>query len=433
MLYLQVQDIHKSFTGQPLLDGIDFTITKGQKVALVAENGSGKSTLLKIIMGQLDIGQGEVTFHKGLRVGFLSQDRKVPAEMLVEDALFSFESKIGELLARYETLLAEDPHHPDLEEVLAQIEESGARDYSTQVKTIASQLQLTSLYGRTVGQISGGEMRRLSLARALLDHPQLLILDEPTNHLDLDMIEWLEKYLQKTQMTLLLVTHDRYFLERVCTDIYELHHGKIDMYQGNYQKFLEQKARRAEVEALQVHKMKQKYRSELERVNKMPQGRGTKSVGREGKFYELEEEYQMRKSRLRGVQAKLEIGTEERRLGSKVLKLANISKSYGEKAILERFTYNFREGERVGIVGKNGVGKSTFVRLLTGEEDIDAGSIERGLTLAIGHYEQKRTDIPADKRVLDYVREFSNAIKIGNMTFTAAQLLERFLFTPSHQ
>ena len=353
--------------------------------------------------------------------------------MLVEDALFSFESKIGELLARYETLLAEDPHHPDLEEVLAQIEESGARDYSTQVKTIASQLQLTSLYGRTVGQISGGEMRRLSLARALLDHPQLLILDEPTNHLDLDMIEWLEKYLQKTQMTLLLVTHDRYFLERVCTDIYELHHGKIDMYQGNYQKFLEQKARRAEVEALQVHKMKQKYRSELERVNKMPQGRGTKSVGREGKFYELEEEYQMRKSRLRGVQAKLEIGTEERRLGSKVLKLANISKSYGEKAILERFTYNFREGERVGIVGKNGVGKSTFVRLLTGEEDIDAGSIERGLTLAIGHYEQKRTDIPADKRVLDYVREFSNAIKIGNMTFTAAQLLERFLFTPSHQ
>jgi len=280
-----------------------------------------------------------------------------------------------------------------------------------------------------MGSLSGGEAKRVALAKALLDEPQFLILDEPTNHLDLDMIERLENYLKKSDMTLLMVTHDRYFLERVCTDIFELDRGKMYMYSGNYEKFLIKKAEREEQESKAVHHLKMLYKTELFWIRKAPRARGKKSVG----FYELEANYKSKKSDLGEQATKIMLEMEDRRMGSKILKIHALCKSYGDKQILKRFTHDFRQGERVGIIGKNGVGKSTFVNILTGNEQADSGSMEFGPTVKVGYYEQHQAIPDNEMKLIDYVKAVAEHAVIGKLKFTASQLLERFLFPPKQQ
>jgi len=376
MQYLQVKKLHKSYTDRPLLDGVDFSIVKGQKVALVAKNWAGKSTLLRILMGKTQQDDWNFTFHKDIRVGFLTQLSDIPEDMTVLDALFAYDSEIGQLIRNYEAALMETEQNPDdsglrqirIQELLAKIEELDAREYEVKVKTIISQLQLTAYLNQTIWSLSGGEAKRVALAKVLMEDPHFLVLDEPTNHLDLEMIEWLEKYLKRSDLTLLIVTHDRYFLERVCTDIYELEKGKLHMYPGNYEKYLTKKAEREEQESTSLHHMKQLYKQELYRVRKAPRARGKKSVGRTKEFTALEEEYKGRKWTALKESVKLEISIENRRLGTKVLKVHGLQKAYGDKIIVKSFKHDFMQGERVGIIGKNGVGKSSFVNLLAGRE-----------------------------------------------------------------
>lgn len=306
MLYLNVKNVHKSFTENPLLAGVDFSISKGQKIALVAQNGMGKSTLLKIITGELDPSIGEALLTKGIRVGFLSQTSLIDAEMTVMEALFHHDHPLGQLIKRYEEAI-DDPTTDDdaMQAILHEIDEKNAWEYETQVKTIISQLQLGEHLHQTMGSLSGGEAKRVALAKTLLDEPDLLILDEPTNHLDLDMIEWLERFLAQSQLTLLMVTHDRYFLDSVCTDIIELHRGKVQVYHGNYEDYLMKKAERDALEQRELHHMKQLWKQELAWVRKAPRGRGTKSVAREKKFDVLDDTFLEQKSALKMAAAKL--------------------------------------------------------------------------------------------------------------------------------
>ncbi len=434
MQFLQVKDIHKAFTDKPLLDGVSFSILKGQKVALVAKNGAGKSTLLRILMDEIEPNQWTVNFNKDIKVRFLSQTFDVPDDMSVWDALYVHDNPLGQLLRKYELLLA-DPQADQiiLHQTLQDIEKSHAWEYEVKLKSIVSQLQLTGYVEQSMGSLSGGEAKRVALAKALLDEPHFLILDEPTNHLDLEMIERLENYLKKSSMTLLLVTHDRYFLERVCTDIYELDRGKLYMYPGNYEKFLYKKAEREEQEAKEVHHLKMLYKNELYRIRKAPRARWAKSVGRTKKFYALEDNYRSQKGVLQEQFDKLELEMDQRRLGSKVLKIHSLSKSYGDKQIIKKFTYDFRQGERVGIIGKNGVGKSTFVNMIAWLEQPDHGTLDFWPTVKVGYYQQKQAIADSDVRVIDYVKEVAEYITIGKIKLSASQLLERFLFSTKQQ
>lgn len=434
MQYLQVKNLHKSYTDQPLLDGVDFAIQKGQKAALVAKNGWGKSTLIKILEGKVEPNDGTVLFNKDIKVRFLSQSFDAPGTMTVWDALLTYDNPIGQLIRRYETLLAEpETDQIIIHQTLEAIEKTHAWEYEVQVKTIAGQLQLTPYFEKTMESLSGGEAKRVALAKALLDEPHFLILDEPTNHLDLDMIERLENYLKKSDMTLLMVTHDRYFLERVCTDIFELDRGKLYSYKGNYEQFLIKKAERAVQESQAVHHLKMLYQEELYRIRKAPRARGKKSVGRSKSFYALEAEYKSKKSTLAQQVKPMALEMEERRLGSKVLKIHWLSKKYGDKLILDRFKHDFKQGERVGIIGKNGVGKSTFVNLLTGNEQADSGSMEIGPTVKIWYYEQHYAIPDNEMRIIDFVKKVAEHAVIGKVKFSASQLLERFLFPLKQQ
>ena len=296
MEYLTVKNITKSFTTRHLLHEVSFSVRKGHKVALVAQNGMGKSTLLKIIMGQIEPSEGDITFAKNIRIGFLSQTFPVDPKMSVLDALFTHDHATGQLIRRYEKILL-DPHADDTElhDILAQIEETHAWEYETQVKTVISKLHLTDLLQQPMGSLSGGEAKRVALAKVLLDEPDFLILDEPTNHLDLDMIERLERYLAQSHLTLLMVTHDRYFLDSVCDTIIELERGVLHTYVGNYENFITKKAEREALEQRALHHLKQLWKKELAWVRKAPRGRGTKSVSREKKFDDIDETFQDKK------------------------------------------------------------------------------------------------------------------------------------------
>ncbi len=419
---------------KPLLAGVDFSISKGQKVALVAQNWAGKSTLLKVIMKQIEPSEWDVVFNKSIRTGFLSQTFAVNADMLVLDALFSHDNVFGQLIRRYEQILL-DPQADDeiMQDILAQIEAAHARDYETQVKTITSKLQLTPLLTQTMWSLSGWEAKRVALAKVLLEEPDFLILDEPTNHLDLDMIEWLERYLAQSQLTLLMVTHDRYFLDSICNEIIELERWKIYTYTGNYESYITKKAEREELEQKALHQAKQLWKKELAWVRKAPRWRWTKSVSREKAFYEIDKEYLDAKWTLHQAAKKLTLSVESRRLGSKIFKIHHMKKSFGDKVILKDFSHDFKEWERVGIIGKNWVWKSTFVHILTWDIPVDSGDMERGEKVVLWHYQQKDITFNMEKRVLELVREVAPFIQLWKNKITAAQLLERFLFPPALQ
>ncbi|MCX6824286.1 MAG: ABC-F family ATP-binding cassette domain-containing protein [candidate division SR1 bacterium] len=388
MLYLKVTNLAKSYTSKILVDHVDFTISRGQKIALVAKNGAGKSTLIKLLMKEIDVSDGAVERREGVRIGYLSQDINLNDEHTVREFLFDFDTM----------------QH---------------REQEVELNIAINKLRIKPYLDQNIGSLSGGEKKRVALTKTLMGNPEMLILDEPTNHLDLDMIEWLEWYLKNQRITLLMVTHDRYFLERVCTHIFELHRGKIVVFPGNYSYYLESKAIREENERIEVHKLKQLYRKELSWIKKSPSGRQTKSNSRASRFDDINDRYDVLKDTVFNEQAKLTLSMQARQLGGKILKLKHIKKSFGDKTLLSDFSHEFRHNERIGIIGKNGVGKSTFVRMILDEEPIDSGLVQAGETVVFGHYQQKEIHFPIDKRVSDIVHD--------------RNLLEQFLFPPNQQ
>lgn len=428
MNYLSVENISKSYGERILFEDISFGINKDQKVAFVAKNGSGKTSILNIIAG-LDIpDSGQVVCRKGISIAYLAQKDEIDPNLTIEETIFATDNKILSIVNQYESAL-KNPEDADAYQAAFELmEQYNAWDFETQYRQILSKLKLEDLTLK-VGALSGGQRKRLSLAIVLINKPDLLILDEPTNHLDLEMIEWLEAFFAKEKITLFMVTHDRYFLERVCNEILELDQGKIYKYKGNYSYYLQNKEERLALEATNLGKAKSLFKKELEWMRKQPKARTTKSKSRIDDFYQIKEKaHQRRKDH----QVQLEINME--RLGSKILELHKVSKSFGDKKILERFDYVFKRGERVGIIGKNGTGKSSFLNIITQKAPLDGGKVILGETVKYGYYTQAGIEIKEGQKVIEVVKEFGEFIPLSKgRKISASQLLERFLFDKKKQ
>ena len=428
MNYLSVQDLGKSYGVQTLFKGLNFGIDQGQKVALVARNGSGKTTILRALAGLEPADTGEIVYRKGIQVAFLKQESDFGDAKTVFEAIYESENPILLAIRAYEEALLNPDDTDIFQKAFDQMDRMEAWDYEVKVKTILFKLKLDDLK-QEVSILSGGQRKRLSLAKILIDQPDFLILDEPTNHLDLEMIEWLQEYLSKEQTTLFIVTHDRYFLDAICNEILELEEGNLYRYKGNYTYYLEKKEERQAILQTNIDKAKNLYSKELEWMRRQPKARGTKSKARIESFYDVEKSA---KKKIKNDKIQLEV--QMKRLGSKILELHKVSKAYGDLKILDQFTYTFKKRDRVGIVGKNGVGKTTVLNMLTGTESIDAGKIVVGDTVEIGYYTQKGMKMDEGKRVIEIVRDIAEYIPlVGGRKMTAAQLLERFLFSKDAQ
>ena len=411
-----------------LFENVSFGINKDQKIALIAKNGAGKSSLLKILIGQDTPDTGQVVSRKGLKIAFLSQEPALPEELTIEDYIFQEENPILKVIQQYEHALEHPEDEVAYQKAFEAMERHEAWDFETQYKQILFQLKLTNLH-LPIKHLSGGQRKRLALANVLISKPDLIFLDEPTNHLDLEMIEWLENFFAKEKMTLFMVTHDRYFLERVCNEILELDEGTLYSYKGNYTYFLEKKQQRLEQEQASQEKAKNLYVRELDWIRRQPKARTTKSKSRIDDFALIKEQAQKRR---REHVVELEIAMQ--RLGSKIIELHNVVKKFPEKTILDRFSYVFKRGERVGIIGKNGTGKSTFLNLLTGKITPDAGKIIIGETVQFGYYTQQGIEINPQEKVIDVIKKYGEYIPLlKGRTLSAAQLLERFLFDRKKQ
>jgi ATP-binding cassette subfamily F protein uup len=430
MNYLTLENVTKVYGDKTLFKDITLYISKGDKIALVAKNGTGKSTLMRILCGE-DTSEGEqsrVWLHKDVKIGFLHQEPEFDDRYTILEAVLDSDNPMIRAIKRYEEALIFTDRQEQLQAAMLEMEELGAWDFEAKIKEILTKFNVADL-NRKVNNLSGGQKKRLALAKLLIDAPEFIILDEPTNHLDLDMIEWLEKYLQQGNLTLFMVTHDRYFLENVCNNIIELDGGKLHRYKGNYSDFLEKKAIRTEVEASTLDKNKKLLSKELDWMRRQPQARGTKAKSRIDDFYELKEETSKKVDT-----GNVQISIKERHLGSKILELHHVCKSYGSLVILDKFEYKFRRKERVGIVGPNGVGKSTFLKMIMQEEMPDTGKITIGETIVFGYYSQAGMLMKEDKRVIDVITDIAEYIPLDKgMKLTAVALLERFLFSRSQQ
>lgn len=426
--YLSVENISKAYGERVLFENVSFGINKDQKIALIAKNGAGKSSLLKILIGQDSPDTGQVVSRKGLKIAFLSQEPALPEELTIEDYIFQEENPILKVIQQYEHALEHPEDEVAYQKAFEAMERHEAWDFETQYKQILFQLKLTNLH-LPIKHLSGGQRKRLALANVLISKPDLIFLDEPTNHLDLEMIEWLENFFAKEKMTLFMVTHDRYFLERVCNEILELDEGTLYSYKGNYTYFLEKKQQRLDQEQASQEKAKNLYVRELDWIRRQPKARTTKSKSRIDDFALIKEQAQKRR---REHVVELEIAMQ--RLGSKIIELHNVVKKFPEKTILDRFSYVFKRGERVGIIGKNGTGKSTFLNLLTGKIAPDAGKIIIGETVQFGYYTQQGIEINPQEKVIDVIKKYGEYIPLlKGRTLSAAQLLERFLFDRKKQ
>ncbi len=426
MNYLSVENISKSYSHKILFENISFGIEKGQKVALVAKNGSGKTSLFNILIKKEQADSGIFSFRKGVQVGFLEQTPTLNENHSVLEAVLSSGNPVIRAVREYEQAMLSNG---DMEKALEQMEFHKAWDYESKVKQILGKLKIDKI-DRKVGLLSGGQKRRIALAQLLIEEPEFLILDEPTNHLDLEIIEWLEEYLEKSNMTLLMVTHDRYFLERICNEILELEDGNLYRHKGNYSYYLEKKAEREQNLAQNISKAKNLMVKELAWVRRQPQARGTKAKYRLDAFHELK-----KKATQKIDDSLLELSVQTKRLGGKILELEHITKSFDELKIVDDFSYTFKKKERIGVVGKNGVGKTSFLNLLTGEDSVDSGSVVKGETVTFGYYTQSGINFKEDARVIDIIKDIAEYIPIddkGN-TISASQMLERFLFTPEAQ
>ena len=428
MNYLTVENISKSYGERTLFQELSFGINKDQKIAFVAKNGSGKTSILNIVAGVDSPDDGQVVKRKSITIGYLSQRDNLNPELTIEESIFATENKVLSIIHDYENALNNPDDTDAYQKAFELMERHNAWDFETQYKQILSKLKLEDL-DRKVEHLSGGQKKRLSLAICLIHKPDLLILDEPTNHLDLEMIEWLEDYFAKEKITLFMVTHDRYFLERVCNEIIELDNGKLYKYKGNYSYYLQNKEERLALEATNLSKAKSLFKKELEWMRRQPKARTTKSKSRIDDFFEIKKRaHQRRKDHV----VQLEINME--RLGSKVLELHKLQKSFGEKKILDGFDYVFKKGERIGIIGKNGTGKTSFLNIITRQNPVDGGKVIIGETVKFGYYTQKGIRIKEGQKVIEVVKEFGEYIPLTKgRKISAAQLLERFLFDKKKQ
>jgi ATP-binding cassette subfamily F protein uup len=426
--YLSVENISKSYGERTLFQNLSFGINKDQKVAFVAKNGTGKTSILNIIAGKDTPDTGQVIQRKGIRIAYLSQEETFDPSLSIEETIFATENTILPIINRYEKALQNPDDTEEYQKAFELMERHNAWDFETQYRLILSKLKLDNL-AQKVSNLSGGQKKRLSLAIILINKPDLLILDEPTNHLDLEMIEWLEAFFKKEKITLFMVTHDRYFLERVCNEIVELDQGELYRYKGNYSYFLEKKEERIAQESSSVEKAKNLFKKELDWMRRQPKARTTKSKSRIDDFYVIKQEA---KKRRKDHQVQLEINME--RLGSKIVELHNLKKSFGDLKILDGFEYVFKKGERIGIIGKNGTGKSSFLNILTKTEPVDGGKVVIGETVKFGYYTQKGIRIKEGQKVIEVIKEFGEEIPLTKgRRISATQLLERFLFDRKKQ
>ena len=428
MNYISVENISKSYGDRTLFKNLSFGINKNQKVAFVAKNGTGKTSILNIIAGLDTPDEGQVIQRKDIQIAYLSQNQIFDDSLSVEQTIFATENRVLPIIKQYEKALENPEDSDNYQKAFDLMDQHNAWDFETQYKLVLSKLKLTDLYMK-VGKLSGGQKKRLSLAILLINKPDLIILDEPTNHLDLEMIEWLEEYFKKEKITLFMVTHDRYFLERVCNEIIELDHGELHKYKGNYSYYLEKKEERITQEATTTNKAKNLFKKELDWMRRQPKARTTKSKSRIDDFSEIKEKAHKRRQ---DHTVQLEINME--RLGSKIVELHKLKKSFGDLKILDGFEYVFQKGERIGVIGKNGTGKSSFLNILTDREPIDGGKVVVGETVKFGYYTQKGIVVKEGQKVIEVIKEFGEEIPLTKgRRISASQLLERFLFDKKKQ
>lgn len=426
--YLTVENIAKYYGERVLFENISFGINKDQKIALVAKNGTGKTSILNIIAGVDSTDAGQIAYRKGLQISYLSQQDKLDNNLTIEEAIFQSENPVLKVIESYEKALENPENEEAYQKAFELMDQYNAWDFETQYKQILSKLKFNDL-SVSISSLSGGQKKRLSLAIVLIHKPDLLILDEPTNHLDLEMIEWLESFFRTEKITLLMVTHDRYFLERVCNEIIDLDEGKIYKYKGNYSYYLQKKEERLVQEQTELHKAKLLYKKELDWMRRQPKARTTKSKSRIDDFFEIKDKAHQRRN---NHVVQLEINME--RLGNKILELHKISKSFDQLQILDKFDYVFKRGERIGIIGKNGTGKSSFLNIITEKIALDSGKVVKGETVKFGYYSQKGIVVKEGQKVIDVIKEFGDYIPLAKgHKISASQLLERFLFSRKKQ
>lgn len=426
--YLTVENISKSYGELSLFEDISFSVHKDQKIAFIAKNGTGKTSILNILSGDDQADSGNIIYRKDIRVSFLSQDPKFDENLTIEETIFASDNPILKVISNYEKSLLNPDDSEAYQVAFEEMELNQAWDFETLYKQILFKLKLEDL-SQKVSILSGGQKKRLALANALINKPDLLILDEPTNHLDLEMIEWLEAFFAKENITLFMVTHDRYFLERVCNEIIELDEGQLYNYKGNYSYYLEKREARIELEATETGKAKQLFKKELTWMRRQPKARTTKSKSRINDFADIKHRAHQRRN---DHEVQLELNME--RLGSKILEFHKVSKAFKDKTILDGFNYMFQKGERVGIIGKNGTGKTTFLNILTETSKPDSGKVIKGDTIKFGYYTQNGITIKPEQKVIDVIREFGDYIPLKKgRQISAQQLLERFLFSRKKQ
>lgn len=424
---LQVENLTKTFGELILLDNVSFGISEGDKIGLIAKNGSGKTTLLNILAGKDSYEQGTISTRKNLKISYLEQDPFYDGNMSVIEACFSSGNEITELIKEYEHVINSD-NHTNLDNILQQMDTLQAWDYEYKVKQILAQLKITNLEQK-ISELSGGQLKRVALANVLITEPDLIILDEPTNHLDLDMIEWLEGYLQRSRLALLMVTHDRYFLDKVCSEILEIDLQHIFSYKGNYSYFLEKREERLNAQEQELDKANNLLRKELEWMRKQPKARGTKSKSRIDAFYELE-----KKSKSQRDNGAVEFQMKGQYIGKKIFEAYDVCKSFGDIKIVENFNYIFTRYEKMGIVGNNGTGKSTFIKMLMNQLQPDSGYFDIGETVRFGYYSQDGLAFDEQMKVIDVVKNIAEVIDWGDGNrMTASQFLQHFLFPPAKQ
>ena len=429
MNYISIDNISKAFSDKLLFENISFGIEKGEKTALVAANGTGKSTMMKILVGKEESDKGSISYNENIRIGYLEQLPHFESELTIQEVISTGHTDIMAVIQRYENALM---NHVDdnniatkkeLEQAIAQMDGLQAWSYEQRLKQLLYTFEITDLTQK-VGTLSGGQVKRLALALVLLDDPDILFLDEPTNHLDMGMIEWLEKYLTQSTKTLFMVTHDRYFLDRVCNKIFELYQGTMYTHNGNYDYYVRKSREREENKRIAAERAGQLLKHELEWMRSTPQARTGKAKARIDAFYDLQE-----KARVRRDNSELQFGADMQRLGGKILEMDRVSKSYGDTVVLKDFEYIFKKGERIGIIGKNGIGKSTFLNMITGNESPDSGTIVTGQTVAYGYYTQKGIKFDERKTVIETIKDIAEVIHYGkDKTYTADQLLAHFMF-----
>lgn len=425
--YLQIDKLTKSFGDLVLFEDITFGVAQGQKIGLIAKNGTGKTTLLNIIGGKGDYDSGEVVFRKDLRVGYLEQSPSYPEELTVLQACFHSKNETVRLIAEYEEAMAKEDHS-NLEDILTRMDSFKAWDYEQKAKQILGQLKINN-FNQKIGELSGGQLKRVALANVLITDPELIILDEPTNHLDLEMTEWLEDYLSRANISILMVTHDRYFLDRVCSEIIEIDNKQIYSYKGNYSYYLEKRQERVEAMNADVERAKNLLRTELDWMRRQPQARGTKAKYRIDAFYELE-----KKAKQQRDTGKVNLDVKASYIGSKIFEAVNVSKRFGDLKITEDFNYIFARYEKMGIVGNNGTGKSTFIKMLMGEVAPDSGHFDVGETVRFGYYSQDGLKFDEQMKVIDVVQAIAEYVDLGNgQKMGVSQFLNYFLFTPEKQ